>query len=102
MEIDIEKLKQELKEEIMKEFKMKDEVFVKRQINSSPIRKKYHQEICEKFGVSGTIEDAIRYVTIYSMGYRKMSSIPYSKQKEFNEKMEKIYKFILEDLKHGN
>lgn len=99
MEIDIENLKKELKEELreemMNEFKMKENVYIKRQVGTLEIRKKYHNEIFKKFGSTGTIEDAIRYVAIYSMGYRKIASIPYKEKDKFNEQLEKLYKFVL-------
>lgn len=104
--VDINKLKEELKDEIkqelLKELKIKDEIYTKRQVFSRKIREKYHDKIYEKFGATGTIEDAIKYVVVYSMGYRKMASIPYSRQEEFDEKMEEIYKFVLGDEINGD
>ena len=101
-DIDINKLKEEIKEELLKELKIKDEIYTKRHVFSRKIREKYHNKIYEKFGATGTIEDAIKYVVTYSMGYRKMSSIPYSKQEEFDERMEEIYKIILGDEINGD
>lgn len=97
MEYDIEKLKKELKEEIMNELKLKDTIYVRRQVGTVKIRKKYHDKIYKKFGSTGTIEDAIRIVATYSMGYRKVASIPFAKEEEFENKLKRLYEFVLNE-----
>lgn len=59
------------------------------------IRKKYHKEIYERFGATGTIEDAIRVVATYKCGQRYVSRIPEERWQEYAEYTEKIYKDIL-------
>ena len=101
MEYDIEKLKKELKkelkEEMMNELKLKDTIYVRRQVGTAKIRKEYHDKIYKRFGSTGTIEDAIRIVATYSMGYRKVASIPFAKEEEFEKKLKRLYKFVLNE-----
>lgn len=101
MEYDIEKLKKELKkelkEEMMNELKLKDTIYVRRQMGTAKIRKEYHDKIYKRFGSTGTIEDAIRIVATYSMGYRKVASIPFAKEEEFENKLKRLYKFVLNE-----
>lgn len=101
MEYDIEKLKKELKkelkEEMMNELKLKDTIYVRRQVGTAKIRKEYHDKIYKRFGSTGTIEDAIRIVATYSMGYRKVASIPFAKEEEFENKLKRLYKFVLNE-----
>ncbi len=101
MEYDIEKLKKELKEELkeemMNELKLKDTIYVRRQVSTVKIRKEYHDKIYKKFGSTGTIEDAIRTVATYSMGYRKVASIPFAKEEEFENKLKRLYEFVLNE-----
>lgn len=101
MEYDIEKLKKELKkelkEEMMNELKLKDTIYVRRQVGTAKIRKEYHDKIYKRFGSTGIIEDAIRIVATYSMGYRKVASIPFAKEEEFENKLKRLYKFVLNE-----
>ena len=62
---------------------------------STEIIQKYHKRIYEKFGSTGTIEDAIRTVTTYKCGFRRLSQIPLEQHEEYKEYMEKIYNDIL-------
>lgn len=59
------------------------------------ITDKYHKQMYEKFGTTGTIEAAIRTVAVYKTGTRYISQIPEKKFEECRSYAEKIYKDIL-------
>lgn len=62
----------------------------------SDIRNKYHKQIYDKFGNTGTIENAIRIVAVYKCGQRYISRIPEEKWKECEDYAEQLYEDILE------
>ena len=62
----------------------------------SNITNKYHQQMYQKFGTTGRIDDAIRTVATYKCGQRYISRLSGEKQKQCEQYAEKLYKDILE------
>lgn len=88
---DIEKIAKKVIE-VQEENKIKN---VRSTFRLSNIRGKYHNQICKRFGTTGTIEDAIRTVAVYKCGQRYISRIPEEKWKECEDYAEQLYKDIL-------
>lgn len=68
-----------------------------KRINNSlkDIIAKYHSKIYDKFGPTGSIENAIRTVAVYKSGQRYITRLPAEKMEECIEYAEKLYKDIL-------
>ena len=66
-------------------------------LSEQDITDKYHKQMYEKFGTTGTIEVAIRTVAVYKTGVRYISQIPENKFEECRSYAEKIYKDILHE-----
>lgn len=87
-----EKLKEEIKQELIEEQRKQENSIC----SISEIAKKYHKQMYEKFGTTGTIEGAIRTVAVYVCGERYIKRVKPDKWKKCLEYAEQLYKDILE------
>lgn len=87
-----EKLKQEIKQEIIKEQKQT----CTSMLSVGEIANKYHKQVYEKFGLTGTIDSAIRTVAVYACGQRYIKKVRPENWQKCLDYAEKLYKDILE------
>ena len=64
-------------------------------LNFQKVHQKYHKEIYNKFGTTGTIENAIRVVATYSQGQRYISRLNGEEYDNAVKIADKLYKLVL-------
>lgn len=86
-----EKLKAEIKQELIDEQRQSQTSM----LSVGEIAKKYHKQVYEKFGLTGTIDSAIRTVAVYACGERYIKRVKTENWQKCLEYAEKLYKDIL-------
>lgn len=86
-----EKLKEEIKREIIEEQRREEKSIC----SISEISRKYHKQIYNKFGSTGTIESAIRTVAVYVCGERYIKRITSENWQKCLDYAERLYRDVL-------